>query len=205
MKKKFFRWGAPVLLVLFGAIIYVSAQTVIDSYNDQSKIAASWNISTSTAGEIKIAAKYCDDSSWFCSASTTCANSSGDGQYIIVARSNAPSTYAWKNAATGCDRPQCGIDGGQLGDSLSPSNVRDFSDYPARDYCKSIGARLPNESELACIYTNRVVFGNNFGGAYYWSATEYSVTNARYLDFSDGFTIDNTKTTYGSVRCVRGW
>jgi hypothetical protein len=205
MKKKFLKWGAPVLLVLFGAIIYVSAQTVIDSYNDQSKISGTWNVSTSTAGEIQLLPRTCDILNWYCTASTTCANFAGDGDYIIVAQADASTTLAWKNANTACDRPQCGADGAQSSDNLEESNLIDFSSYPARNYCKSIGARLPTREELSCMYTNRASFGNNFASASYWSATENSASNAWYRDFGTGTDYYAPKPGSLHIRCVRGW
>ncbi|NCA93939.1 MAG: DUF1566 domain-containing protein, partial [Sphingobacteriia bacterium] len=78
-------------------------------------------------------------------------------------------------------------------------------DYPARQACKEAGGRLPTSSELECIYTNRVSFGNNFGTSYYWSSTENSTTNARNVNFDGGSSNYYAKTNANSVRCVRGW
>ncbi len=195
-----------VLVVAAAALgyLFVRAQTVTDSYNNDNLIAATWNISTSTSGEIKLAGKTCNVTDWFCSASTTCANYLGDGNYIIVAQGDAPSSKAWKTSATACDRPHCSIDGGQNGDNLKADNTLDFTDYPARDYCKSIGGRLPTIDELECIYNNRASFGS-FGAGYYWSSTEYSETNARGVGFSSGSVLSNNKTSTYYVRCVFGW
>lgn len=186
-------------------IYFVVAQTVTDTYDNDTKIKSAWNISTSTSGEIKLASKTCEVTDWFCSASTTCANYAGDGDYIIVAQADAPGTEQWKTANTACDRPECGADGGQSGDNLVNDNTVDFTDYPARDYCKSIGARLPTIDELFCIYTNRTTFGDNFGAGFYWSSTESSETSARYVYFPSGSVSYYSKTGDYSVRCVFGW
>ncbi len=205
--KKFKIAIAGILLVLalvFAKKLFVYAQSVIDSFNDQTKIAATWNLSTSTPGEIKLADKSCEITLWFCSASTTCANTLGDGDYIIVAQGDATTSLAWKTANTACGQPQCSMGGGQDGDQLKADNTLNFGSYPARNYCKAIGGRLPTIDELECMYTNRASFGS-FGSGYYWSSTEYSVTGARGVDFSDGSSYYNNKTFAGYVRCVRGW
>jgi len=186
--------------------LYVKALSVIDSYNNTTLVAATWNLTVATSsGEVKLATKSCDIFSWYCSASTTCANTLGDGSYIIVAQADASTTKQWKTANTSCDKPQCGADGGQDGDNLVADNTTDFTSYPARDYCKSIGARLPTNSELGCMYTNRATFGNNFGAGSYWSETELSATYARYVSFPDGDQYYAFKTNTYYVRCVKGW
>lgn len=205
--KKFKSLIILLFIISFGAIgvYFVIAQTVTDTYDNDNKIADSWNISTSTSGEIKLASKTCDVFDWYCSASTTCANYAGDGDYIIVAQADASSSKEWKTTTTACDRPECGADGGQDGDDLVNDNTIDFTDYPARDYCKSIGARLPTIDELECMYTNRATFGDNFGADYYWSSTEDSDTNAWSVDFSSGSSHTTNKTSSYYVRCVFGW
>lgn len=201
-------FAIAALAVVVGAA-YVVAQTVTDTYDNDSKIAASWNISTSTPGQIELAAKDCDIYSWYCSASTTCANYLGDGDYIIVAQGDAPGSLAWKSANTACGEPHCDIDGGQNGDNLKADNTLDFSDYPAREYCQSIGGRLPTIDELECIYDNSGGRGENvfgsFGAGYYWSSTENSEPDARYVNFSSGSVNDGNKTGTYYVRCVFGW
>ncbi|NCA93815.1 MAG: DUF1566 domain-containing protein [Sphingobacteriia bacterium] len=97
------------------------------------------------------------------------------------------------------------MDGGQVGDELVADNTVNFVDYPARQACKDAGGRLPTLSELQCIYTNRVSFGNNFGTSHYWSSTEGSTTSARNMNFNDGGTHYGGKTNPDSVRCVLGW
>ncbi len=205
--KKFKSLIILLAVVSFGALgaYFVIAQTVTDTYDNDNKIADSWNISTSTSGEIKLASKTCDTFNWYCSASTTCANYAGDGDYIIVAQADALGQEQWKTANTACDRPECGADGGQDGDELVTDNTVDFTDYPARDYCKSIGARLPTIDELECMYINRVTFGDNFGAGLYWSATENSGLNARHVSFSSGNSSNSNKASAYYVRCVFGW
>jgi len=201
----------PIIAIVVTAVVgvvsiyFVIAQTVTDTYDNDNKTESVWNISTSTAGEIRLAAKTCNVTDWFCSASTTCANYAGDGDYIIVAQADAPGSEQWKTTNTACDRPECGADGGQSGDNLVNDNTVDFTLYPARDYCKSIGARLPTRDELSCMYTNRATFGDNFGAGSYWSSAEVSVTYARHVNFSDGNANVLNKTGSFAVRCVQGW
>jgi hypothetical protein len=45
--------------------------------------------------------------------------------------------------------------------------------------------------------------GTNSTGNH-WTATEYSDTNARNINFTDGNVNNNNKTNANSVRCVRG-
>ena len=106
-------------------------------------------------------------------------------------------TKQWKTSDTACASPQC------VSGVLVADNTVDFSLYPARDACKTLGGVLPTLSELQCIYTNRASFGNNFVPNRYWSATEYNSTLAYYVNFADGTTNYNVKTTAYYVRCVR--
>ncbi|HAI73815.1 MAG TPA: hypothetical protein DCS28_02985 [Candidatus Moranbacteria bacterium] len=185
---------------------YALAQSVIDSFTDETKVADTWQTTVNTGvGEITLETKDCDEEAWFCALSTTCANTLGDGSYIIVKQGDAPTTKQWKTANTACDQPQCGIDGGQNGDQLKADNTLSFgTTYPAREYCKSIGGRLPTITELGCIWTNHASFGS-FGTGYYWSGTEYSETGAWGVNFSTGVPGTSNKTYAYSVRCVRGW
>jgi len=188
-----------------GGYLLTHAQQFIDSFIDAARVASTWNVTVDTgAGEVKLTERACDDGTWFCSLNTTCTDTLGDGAYIIVARSDAPTTKQWKTANTNCDMPECGTDGGQDGDNLVADNTVNFLNYPARDYCKSIGARLPTNSELQCMYTNRASFGT-FASGNYWSDTEYSTTNARDIYFSGGGADKDDKTYSTYVRCVRGW
>ena len=205
-QRKLMMFGAVVFggMVSFG--LYALAQSMIDSFTDSSRIANTWNVNVDTgAGQVTLAAKTCDDGIWFCSFNTTCANTLGDGAYVIVKRVNEATTKQWKTANTNCDKPNCGTDGGQDGDNLVADNTVNFSSYPARDVCKAAGGRLPTKTELQCLYTNRATFGNNFGTSYYWSSTEFSTTNAWSVYFIDGFTGSYYKPNAYSVRRVRGW
>ena len=202
-KKILIALSALAILAVGG--YYAWAASVSDSYDNLTKIAGVWNVSTSTAGELKLAPKTCDIFTWYCSASTTCANTAGDGRYIIVAQADASSSKQWKTTNTACDKPQCNANGGQDGDKLKSNNLINFTNYPARDYCKSIGARLPTKEELNCMYTNRATFGNNFGSGSYWSSTEDSDSFAWYQAFPSGTQNSFNKTNSNYVRCVRGW
>jgi hypothetical protein len=200
--------AAGILLIasLYAARrLYVYAQSVTDTFNDASKIADTWNtvVATST-GVVKLDLKSCDSYGWFCSASTTCANTLGDGDYIIVAQEDATTSLAWKTANTACEKPQCSMGGGQDGDNLKADNTLNFATYPARNYCKSIGGRLPTIQELQCIYSNRASFGS-FESGFYWSSAEFSVAYARFVYFTDGSSNYFGKTDAYYVRCVRGW
>ena len=206
-KRKLIMLAVVIVGMTLSFGLYAWAQSFIDSFLDTTRVANTWNTQVDTgAGEVKSATKTCDDGTWFCSLNTTCANSLGDGTYIIVKRVDETGTKQWKTAGTGCDKPQCGIDGGQNGDNLVADNTVNFSNYPARDACKAAGGRLPTISELQCIYANRTKFGNNFGESIYWSSTEYSRTSARFVYFGDGSSVNTDKTySFSSVRCVVGW
>ena len=185
----------------FGAF----AQSVIDNFTDTTKIAATWQATVDTTNhQVTAAQKSCNASVWYCAQSTVCADTLGDGAHIIVAQADAPSTYVWKNANTNCSQPQCYGSGGQNGNNLVVDQTVDFSNYPAQNYCKSIGGRLPTKDELNCIYTNRATFGT-FASTYYWSGTEYSTTNAWAQYLSAGGQGYFSKASSYYVRCVRGW
>ena len=204
--KKLKKISIFVLVITFGAIgsYYVIAGIVTDSYADDSKVANTWNTSTSTSGEIKLEAKSCDFFNWHCTASTTCASELEDGDYIIVGREDAPSTLAWKTSRTSCDIPQCGIDAGQ-DDNLVEDNTIDFTDYPARDYCKSIGARLPTYNETECMYNNQTSFGDNFINSYYATSREYDTDEYWSNNIVTSAHLSPYKDSVSNVRCVKGW
>jgi hypothetical protein len=205
-KKKALAVAVIVLTVVGGGYLLTYAQQFIDSFLNTDRIADQWNVEVDTvSGEVKLATRACNDTDWFCSLNTTCVNTLGDGDYIIVKRVNEVSKQ-WKVAQTDCDKPHCGLDGGQDGDNLVADNTVNFVDYPARQACKDAGGRLPTLSELQCIYTNRVSFGSNFGtDKVYWSATESSTTDARVVLFIAGYAASFNKANTNSVRCVFGW
>jgi hypothetical protein len=203
-KKKIIAVVVIVSGVLGGGYLLTYAQQFIDSFLNTDRIADQWNVEVDTvSGEVKLATRTCNDTDWFCSLNTTCVNTLGDGDYIIVKRVNEGSKQ-WKVTPTNCDKPHCGLDGEQDGDQLVADNTVNFVDYPARQACKEAGGRLPTLSELQCIYTNRVSFGNNFD-PFYWSSTEGYAAAARAVDFDDGHATYINKPGGSSVRCVRGW
>jgi len=75
----------------------------------------------------------------------------------------------------------------------------------AEEWCKMKGDgwRLPTILELLNAYYYKV---DGFSSGYHWSSTEYSETNARAVDFSDGV-VNNylSKTNSYTVRCVRNY
>ena len=196
-----------IMIFFGGAYLLVNAQEIVDSFTSTSRIDDSWNVEVdTTAGEVKLEAKNCDDGTWFCSANNICPSTLGDGDYIVVARTDIGSTQQYKDINTACDQPQCSQDGAQSNDSLVADNTINFANYPARQACKNLGGRMPTLTELSCIYTNKVSFGNNFDTGAYWSAMEYSSSiNANKVSFSDGSVHDDSKSSYYSVRCVVGW
>jgi len=108
-------------------------------------------------------------------------------------------TNQWKISDTACDRPQCGIDGAQ-DDFATSSNLVDFTLYPARQACKNIGGRLPNPTEGACLYTNRVSY-NGLSNAF-WTSNEKTLTGAYFL-YSTGGGGTSNKTSPMSAKCIK--
>ena len=72
----------------------------------------------------------------------------------------------------------------------------------AEKWCKKQGKgwRLPTAIELLHAYNGKIP---GFSTGAHWSGTEYSVTYARLVNFSDGTVLYLTKTLSFSVRCVR--
>ena len=62
---------------------------------------------------------------------------------------------------------------------------------------------LPSSDEMYKLYLNRLIIGG-LTGTYYWSSSQYSSTNAYFVDFSTGST-NNTSKSYSSmnVRAIR--
>jgi len=202
------KFKIPLIIVLAAAgvavtYLFVRAVYVSDSFNDSSMISSVWRVSTSTAGQVQLAEKTCDDSVWYCSLNDVIVNNLGDGDFVVVARADEASRMVWKTSNTACDRPQCGIDGGQS-DNLVADNTINFNTYTAREACKQKGGRLATISELQSIYTNRAQFGS-FAADNYWSSTEYSATLAYNVNFSTGATNYYGKASSYYVRCVSGW
>lgn len=197
-----------IIAVIAGYIVFVQAQSVTEDFTTTDNIAATWQTTVATTtGQVTLELRDCDVLTWFCAASTTCANYAGDGDYIIVKQADLSATKQWKTANTNCDRPECGADGGQNGDNLVVDNTVNFTTngYTARDACKAVGGRLPTKDELNCIYLNKATFGNNFADGLYWSSTESSATTAWVQNFTTGSQYYGNKTYSYYVRCVRGW
>ena len=188
-----------------GNYFLVYAENFIDSFLDTSRVANTWNVNVDTAnGEVKLAQRSCDNSVWFCDLTWRCPGLMGDGNGLLVKRTNEANAQ-WKIWNNACDTPECGIDGGQS-DNLVVDNTIDFSAYyPARQACKAVGGRLPTVSELQCIYAYRGSFGNNFGNNMYWTSSESTATYAKKIYFYNNDVYDDNKTTSNYVRCVRGW
>jgi hypothetical protein len=62
---------------------------------------------------------------------------------------------------------------------------------------------LPSRNELATIYAGVGAIGNFNLGTYYWSSSEFNISNASGQRFSDGLQNTISKTTANYVRCVR--
>lgn len=118
-------------------------------------------------------------------------------------------TATWGPYPGDCVGPQCatGLDTSYPSNySLVASNAVDFTSYPARNACKTVGGRLPTMTELSCIYTNRTSY-NTYGAfqsAIYWSSTEFNTASAWFVNFSSGGSGGNFKNTSYYVRCVKG-
>ena len=106
------------------------------------------------------------------------------GLYVYGADSG---TLMWKTSDTACVGPQC------IGGSLVTDNGVDFSEYPARNDCKSKGGWLPTIAELGCIYNNNDMLGLPSGNNY-WSSEEQNNPFARSVQFSSGATQTYKKT-----------
>jgi hypothetical protein len=92
---------------------------------------------------------------------------------------------------------------------LVADNSVDFSLYPARDFCKSLGGRMPNITEMRCIFTNAAQhYGGALGGMSgnaYWVGTEYSTSDAVYVSAVDSGALEHHmgKTSVLKTRCIR--
>ena len=151
----------------------------------------------------------CNSDLWFCEEGKRelCTSSFPDEDYIVVARTDSGSRQ-WKTSQTYCLEPQCvdGVSQSGTGMVLTNEHDVDFSEYPARNTCKSygVGARMPTSSELLCIYNNRSEFGT-FSNNSYWSATETSETSAYNYHFQYAAGSSNGKNQSYRVRCVLGY
>ena len=62
---------------------------------------------------------------------------------------------------------------------------------------------LPSYEELVKLYINRAATSTTFAAADYWSSSEFSNTDASYLDFNDGSGYTWSKTSLYRVRAIR--
>ncbi|MFH1158877.1 MAG: hypothetical protein V1721_08410, partial [Pseudomonadota bacterium] len=67
---------------------------------------------------------------------------------------------------------------------------------------------LPAKNELNVLWTNRVAIGGfnltgSYPAGYYWSSSEYNISNSWNQRFSVGSQHFSNKTSALSVRCVR--
>jgi len=83
---------------------------------------------------------------------------------------------------------------------ITASEIMTWKD--SKKWCEEQGEgwRLPTAKELFSAYDNKV---DGFVFSYYWSATEYSDTDARYVNFTSGGQTITSKTNSNYVRCVR--
>lgn len=116
--------------------------------------------------------------------------------------------YKTSNTAVASPQGTTGLDAPNYTSSMSlvADNSVDFSAYPARDACKTIGGRLPTMTELLAIYAGHAItYGSNFQTNGYWSSTEYNITGARTVYFGDGSIFSNVgKGGLYYVRCISG-
>lgn len=82
------------------------------------------------------------------------------------------------------------------GNNLSRTAIQLCSD-------RGNGWRLPTQKELMQAYIDGSNFTLASPGAFHWSATEYSTTNAWNVALSTGSTLISTKSGACQVRCVR--
>lgn len=65
------------------------------------------------------------------------------------------------------------------------------------------GWRLPTQKELMQAFIDGEYFNLSWPENNFWSLTQYSSTNALYVNFANGGVSTDTKTTTAPVRCVR--
>jgi len=70
----------------------------------------------------------------------------------------------------------------------------------AKRWCEEQGGRMPTLIELQQAYEDKV---DGFKEDYYWSATEHNSTYAYYVNFTNGLTYLNNRTSASYVRCIR--
>lgn len=172
------------------------------TFNDVGKyIKVTATGSESYSGTITSTATSVVTSPWIAGVSPLSANT------YVYNQDSSPAQ--WQTSTTQCLSPQCTIIGYD-DPYLSASNGVDFSNYPARNVCKSLGGRLPDVNELRNVMSGRASYGNNFtDSTYYWSATEtayfyYSnYNNAVGVITTSNANLLQLKTTPRPFRCVR--
>jgi hypothetical protein len=196
-----------VIALALSCYLVVEALSVIDNFTTTNYVGNMWNVTVATStGTVSLQTKTCDSSKWNCAANNVCADTLGDGSYIVVANKDATGTSAWNYDGATCNQPQCQQNGPVNGNNLVADNTINFSDYQARAACQALGGRLPTVTELTCIYNHQSSFGGNFNtSTYYWSSAEYSAGNANYVNFTNGTSYNGYKAYGSQVRCVFGW
>jgi prepilin-type N-terminal cleavage/methylation domain-containing protein len=137
------------------------------------------------------------------------------GKYVYY--QDSPTNLTWMSSAASCPAANDGSQPCKVGlDTTYPSNAvllspqaypsLDFSGYPAQNFCKGIGGRLPNMQELSSMLStvNRVSYGNNFPKPEYWSSVDGGTFWA-WVYRGDGLsTWQDIKTITGVyARCIK--
>ena len=161
----------------------------------------------------------CDSSVWFCEKSDLCPSTIANGKGIIVAKTDAPEILSWKNTNDDCIPPQCSVSSnGEV--YLVSNKIVDLSNYPAQNYCRSIGGRLPTIEELLCINMHQKDFGpfnldpsDESDLDVYWTSAASNPERATNIAFAkgdsefykkmNGSTTNDRKTVLASVRCIK--
>lgn len=63
---------------------------------------------------------------------------------------------------------------------------------------------LPAQTQLSCLFTNRVAI-TGFSPVFYWSSTELTANNASVVDFAGGALLSRSKTLSLALRCARNY
>jgi len=108
---------------------------------------------------------------------------------------------------TGADGTAIGTGAQNTTDILAGCNAADIAAQLATEYVWPNGQTdgyLPSKDELNVLYQQKAVVGD-FAYGYYWSSSEYDITNARCQNFNDGY--QNLCYKYGPyrVRVVRAF
>lgn len=94
---------------------------------------------------------------------------------------------------------------------ILPKDIKEVDWWDGKRKCEEQFAQMPNLRQLEVIYKNKEVLNKAFiaaggealdDGAYYWSSTEGSYSNAWKLGMSDGTRGDYTKYNSRYVRPV---